>query len=57
MEESKPIKQIQYCPARADRLAVLTENSTQVNVYRIEERNDNIYKETVQCENIFLNDD
>ncbi len=48
MEESKPIKQIQVCPARADRLGVLTENSTQVSIYRIEEKHDLLYRETVQ---------
>lgn len=49
MEEQKSIKSIQFCPAKADRLAVLTEGSSNVNVYRIEERDEHIYKETVNC--------
>ncbi len=49
MEESKPIREIQFCPARANRLGVLNEGSAQVSVYRIEEKNEIIYKETVQC--------
>ncbi len=52
IEETKPIKKIQFCPSKAHRLAVLTENSTQVNVYRLEERNDSIYKDTVQCKHM-----
>jgi hypothetical protein len=36
------------CPDSADRLAVLTENSTQMSVYLIEERHDSLYRETVQ---------
>ncbi len=49
MEEQKAVKCMQFCPAKADRLAVLTENSNYVNVYRIEERDEHIYKQTVNC--------
>lgn len=49
IEEPKQIKKIQFCPAKSDRFGVLTDNSTQVNVYRFEEVNNNLYRETVQC--------
>ena len=49
-EEFKEIKKIQFCPAKSDRFAVLTENSTQVNVYRFEEQNNNLSRETIRCE-------
>ena len=49
IEERKPIKQIQFCPSKSNRLAVLSENSNQVNIYRLEEKNDTILKDNVQC--------
>lgn len=49
IEEAGPIKQLQFCPSKSERLAVLTENSTQVNVYRMEEQNDNIQVDSIQC--------
>lgn len=48
-EEPKQIKKLQYCPARSNRLAVLTEGSTNVNVYRLEEAANGILKEPVNC--------
>ncbi len=54
MNELKPIKEIQFCPSRANRLGVLTEAANQVNVYRLEDVNENIYRETVQCNFNFI---
>ncbi|RNA42728.1 WD repeat-containing mio [Brachionus plicatilis] len=48
IEESKPIKSIQFCPSKSNRLAVLSENSSNVNVYRLEEGNDTLIKEQIQ---------
>lgn len=48
-EEQSTIKKIQFSPSKSDRFAVLTENSTKLNVYRFEELNNSLYKETIQC--------
>ena len=48
-EEQANIKKIQFSPSKSDRFAVLTENSTKLNVYRFEELNNSLYKETIQC--------
>lgn len=47
--EQKQIKKVQFCPSKADRLAVLSDGSSQVNVYRLEEKNDSLTKELIQC--------
>lgn len=49
IEETKSIKSIQFCPSRSYRLAALSESSPNVNVYRIEERDDKLIKEQIQC--------
>lgn len=49
IEEPKPIKRVSFCPAKSDRYAILHENSTHVNVYRFEETNENLTRETINC--------
>jgi hypothetical protein len=49
IQEPEPIKRIEFCPSKAGRLAVLSEKSSHVNVYRLEERNDYLVSEVVQC--------
>jgi hypothetical protein len=49
IEETRQIKKLQFCPSKSERLALLTENSTEVNVYRLEEQNNNIRADSIQC--------
>ena len=49
IEEPKPIKKIEFCPSKAGRLAVLSEHSSNIKVYRLEEKNDYLVSENVQC--------
>lgn len=49
IEEDEPVTKLDFCPSRSGRLGVLTEASSCVNVYRLEERNEILYTEAIQC--------
>lgn len=51
IEETKPIKRFQFCPAKSGRIAILTESAPSVNIYRLEERDEKIYKYIMQYGN------
>jgi hypothetical protein len=53
IQEPGPIRRIEFCPSKAGRLAVLSDASAGVNVHRLEERNDCLVSEVVQCEFLF----
>lgn len=52
IEEPKPIKTFKFCPSKPGRVAVLLEAANSVNIYRLEERDNLIYKDTVNCKRL-----